>query len=371
MDMLNHPDLGKALTQSRSGLRDDHRRSLARFLFWVTGLSLMVFATLQMFSGYPWVSAVELVIGTLALIGVARINHTPYFERWVYGYLFTLFSFFIVLMLLPDASMAAFVWVLMMPVLAYLLLGRREGMILSVPFMLLGCAVYFVFLGGVQGLSKADFVIDFLNMVLCGSLMQVFMYMYEQRREEAEQRLIEVAQTDALTGLANRGNFQSTLIRTIAESERSSSVFALVMMDIDHFKVINDTHGHETGDYVLQEIGQCLQERLRGTDFVGRLGGEEFGLILRDVKPKAAYELIEELRTRIAARKLRFANVDLSVTATFGLAQWPEDGRTADLLFSAADQQLYRGKRAGRNQVASPTKVLSPQIKDVAAGGKG
>ncbi|MEP3560907.1 MAG: diguanylate cyclase [Marinobacter sp.] len=371
MDMLNHPDLGKALTHSRSGLRDDHRRSLARFLFWVTGLSLMVFATLQLFSGYPWVSAVEVVFGTLAFVGVARINHSPHFERWVYGYLLTLFSFFIVIMLLPDASMAAFVWVLMMPVLAYLLLGRREGMILSVPFMLLGCIVYFIFLGGVPGLSTADFVIDFLNMVLCGSLMQVFMHMYEIRREEAEQRLIEVAQTDALTGLANRGNFQSTLIRTIAESERSNAAFALVMMDIDHFKVINDSHGHEAGDYVLQEIGQCLQERLRATDFVGRLGGEEFSLILRDVQPVAAYELIEELRQRIAARKMHLGGSDFSVTATFGMAQWPEDGRQADILFSVADQHLYRGKRAGRNQVATSFDPLTSQSNDAAAGGEG
>ena len=371
MDMSNHPDLGKAMTLSRSGLRDNHRRSLARFLLWVTGLSLMVFATLQLFSGYPWVSAVEYAFGGLAFVGVARINHTPHFERWVYGYLFTLFSFFIVIMLLPDASMAAFVWVLMMPVLAYLLLGRREGMKLSVPFMVLGCVVYVVFLSGIEGLSTADFVIDFLNMVLCSSLMQVFMYMYEARREEAEQRLIEVAQTDALTGLANRGNFQSTLTRTIAESERSNAAFALVMMDIDHFKVINDTHGHEAGDYVLQEIGQCLQERLRVTDFVGRLGGEEFGLILRDVQPEAAYELIEELRQRIANRKLRLGNADMAVTASFGMAQWPEDGRQADTLFSVADQHLYRGKRAGRNQVTSSFDAQSAREKDAAAGGEG
>ncbi|MFV8572146.1 GGDEF domain-containing protein [Marinobacter sp. SBS5] len=359
MDKFNHPDLGKALMQSRSGLRDNHRRSLARFLFWVTGLSLMVFAVLQLFSGHPWVSAAEVIVGSLSFLGVARINHTLHFERWVYGYLLTLFSFFIAIMLLPDASTAAFVWVLMMPVLAYLLLGRREGMMLSVPFMLLGCVVYFFYLAGLAELSRADFVIDFLNMVLCSSLMQVFIYMYEARREEAEQRLIEVAQTDTLTGLANRGNFQSTLTRTIAESERSNTAFALVMMDIDHFKIVNDTLGHEAGDFVLQEIGKCLRDRLRTTDFVGRLGGEEFGLILRDVSPTAAYELIEELRQRIAVRELSYGGTGIKVTASFGMAQWPEDGRQADSLFSVADQHLYRVKRAGRNQVASSFAGLS------------
>src|SRR5690606_39990572 len=88
-------------------------------------------------------------------------------------------------------------------------------------------------------------MINLLNMVFCGILMQMFMHMYEARREEAEQRLVEVAQTDSLTGLANRASFQSTLARTIAESERSSTAFALVIMDIDHFKSVNDTLGHD------------------------------------------------------------------------------------------------------------------------------
>lgn len=349
MNILKHPDLGKTLEQSRSGLRDNHRRSLARLLFLVTGSALVVFACLQIFNGYAWVAALELSASALVFFGAARLKTTPHLQQWVYAYLVALFSFFIVIMLLPDASVAAFVWVLMMPVLAYLLLGKHEGMILSVPFMLLGGVVYYFFL---EDVGSAHGMIDLLNMVLCGSLMQMFMHMYEARREEAEQRLVEVAQTDSLTGLANRASFQSTLARTIAESERSSTAFALVIMDIDHFKSVNDTLGHDAGDYVLRHISQCLSERLRTTDFVGRLGGEEFGLILRDVRPDDAFELMEELRLRIAGRELRYGEAGIRVTASFGIAQWPEHGREAEALFSVADRYLYRGKRAGRNRVA-------------------
>lgn len=359
MDMSNHQDLGKTLEQSRSGLRDNHRRSLARLLFLVTGSVLMVFASLQLFNGYAWISALEVAAASLLFFGTPRLKNTPHLGKWVYGYLIALFSFFIAIMLVPDASVAAFVWVLIMPVLAYLLLGKREGLILSGPFMLLGCVVFYFYLGNI---GSAASMIDLLNMVLCGCLMQVFMHKYEARREEAEQRLVEVAQTDALTGLANRANFQSTLARTIAESERSNTAFVLVMMDIDHFKIINDTLGHDAGDYVLREIGRCLQERLRTTDFVGRLGGEEFGLILRDVRSEAAYELMEELRLRIAGRELSYGDADIQVTASFGMAQWPDDGREAEALFSVADQYLYRGKRAGRNRVASPCAQLSPGV---------
>ncbi|MGC8119761.1 GGDEF domain-containing protein [Marinobacter sp. VGCF2001] len=349
MKPSKHPDLGTTLEQSRSGLRDNHRRSLTRLLFLVTATALTVFAGLQLLNGYPWVAAAELCASGLLFYGVRCLQTTHRLQQWIYAYLVSLFSFFIVIMLLPEASIAAFVWVLLMPVLAYLLLGKHEGMILSLPFMLVGGVVYYFFLGDV---GSAHRMIDLLNMILCGGLMQVFMHMYEVRREEAEQRLVDMAQTDALTGLANRANFQSTLARTIAECERSATGFAFVIMDIDHFKLVNDTLGHDAGDFVLRRIARCLTERLRATDFVGRLGGEEFGLILRDAKPADAFELMDELRERIAGSEVAYGNAGIRVTASFGIAQWPDHGREAETLFCVADRCLYSGKRAGRNRVA-------------------
>ncbi len=368
MNTSKHPDLGATLEQSRSGLRDNHRRSLTRLMFLVSGCSLAVFALLQVFNGYPWLALLELCASALLFYGVVTLKTTRHLQQWIYTYLVAMFSFFIVIMLLPEASISAFVWVLMMPVLAYLLLGKREGMILSVPFMLVGGAVYYVFLGHV---GSAHVMIDLLNMTLCGALMQVFMHMYEMRREEAEQRLVDVAQTDALTGLANRASFQATMARTIAECERSGAGFALVLMDIDHFKLVNDTLGHDAGDHVLRNIGLCLTERLRTTDFVGRLGGEEFGLILRDVKPADAFELMEELRERIARRELQYGEAGIRVTASFGIAHWPEHGREAEILYRVADRCLYSGKRAGRNRVAPAAMVNGGESAGSVAGSLG
>ncbi|WP_336367685.1 GGDEF domain-containing protein [Marinobacter sp. C2H3] len=348
MNTPEHPDLGVALEHSRSGLRDGHRRSLTRLLFLVTGLSLAVFGVLQVFNGFPRIALVEWAISGLLLAGVSRLRTTRRLQAWIYVYLTALFAFFLAIMLFPDASISAFAWVLMMPVLAYLLLGKREGLWLSLPFMLAGAVVYLIYLGR---LGSAHALIDLLNMVLCGALMLVFMHHYEARREEAEHRLVAMAQTDNLTGLANRASFQSTLNRTIAECDRSGTGFALVMMDIDHFKLVNDTLGHEAGDHVLAQIGRCLSDRLRATDSVGRLGGEEFGLILRDVQPAVAFELTDELRQRIAGQDLRYGDVDIRVTASFGIAHWPEHGRDAATLFRVADRCLYAGKHEGRNQV--------------------
>ncbi|MBU2952780.1 GGDEF domain-containing protein [Marinobacter sp. F3R08] len=349
MTTSDHPDLGATLEQSRSGLRDSHRRSLMRQLFLTTGTALVVFACLQISNEHLWVGVGELGASAVLFFGFWRLKTTSCLQQWIYGYLVTLFAFFLLIMLLPEASVSAFVWLLMMPVLAYLLLGKHEGMILSVPFMLAGGVIYYIHLGQVD---SAHAMIDLLNMALCGALMLAFIHFYEVRREQAEQRLVDMAQTDALTGLANRSNFQSTLSRTIAECDRSGSGFALVIMDIDHFKIVNDTLGHDAGDFVLRNLGRCLRERLRSSDFVARLGGEEFGLILRDVKPADAFELMDELRQRIAERKLAYGEADIRVTASFGIAQWPDHGRDAETLFRVADRCLYSGKRAGRNRVA-------------------
>lgn len=349
MKAPQHPDLGASLEQSRSGLRDSHRRSLMRLLFLVTGSALVVFGCLQVFNGYLWLAAGEFVAGLMLFLGTTRIERTPHLQAWIYSYLVTGFSFALLIMLVPEASVAAFVWVLMMPVLAYLLLGKKEGFLLSAPFMLAGCVAYYVHLGAID--SAGD-MIDLLNMVLCAVLMLGFIHLYENRREEAEQKLVTMAQTDALTGLANRASFQGRLDRTIAESARSGAGFALVMMDIDHFKVVNDTMGHDAGDHVLREISRRLTERLRTTDSVGRLGGEEFGLILRDVKPEDSFELMDELRQRIADSQLQYGEAVICVTASFGIAHYPDHGISAEALFRVADHCLYSSKRAGRNTVA-------------------
>lgn len=366
MKTSHHVDLGATLEQSRSGLRDNHRRSLMRLLFVATGSALVVFACLQILNGFLWLGLGELAASAVLFVGTRRLKTTRHLQACIYAYLLTLFSFFLVIIVLPNASVAAFVWVLMMPVLAYLLLGKREGLILSVPFMIAGGILYYLYL---EDVATPHALIDLLNMVLCGALMLVFVHLYEVRREEAEQRLVDMAQTDALTGLANRSNFQGTLNRTIAECERSGTGFALVVMDIDHFKVVNDTLGHEAGDYVLKNISRCLTERLRGTDFVGRLGGEEFGLILRDVKPADAFELMDELRQRISGSELAYGEARIRVTASFGIAQWPDHGRQAESLMRVADRCLYSGKRAGRNRVAGAGS--NPRQMEILAGETG
>lgn len=343
-------DLVATLELSRSGLRDSHRRSIMRLLFTISGVGLTVFGCLQILNGFWWVGAIDFLASAVLFFSIPRLRNTNRLQLWVYGYLITVFSYFLLIMLLPEASVTAFVWVLVMPALAHVLLGKRGALTLSVPFMVAGAVIYYSYLGGV---SSPAVLIDFLNMAVCALLLLIFSYIYEMRREDAEKRLVDVAQTDAMTGLANRSCFQSALNRTIAECGRNGTGFAMVIMDVDHFKRVNDTLGHDAGDHALRHIGGCLTERLRATDSVGRLGGEEFGLILRDVKSSAAFELVDDLRQRIARSELAYGTATIRMTASFGIAQWPDHGRDAEELFRVADHRLYCSKRTGRNRIVN------------------
>lgn len=337
-------DLGKR----PSALRDAHRRALTGMMFMCTGIVLLVFGVIQIFNHNLMLSVFEFCAAAALIVSALRIEKTQRLMLWTYAYLISIFSFLIYIIVMPNASTTAFVWVFIMPVFSYLLLGRMAGFLVAAPFMVVGGIAFFVQL---EAINSARVVIDFLNPFFCAVMMLLFVQVYETRRADAENRLVMLAETDALTGLDNRRRFQSTLDRTLSEARRSQASFALVIMDIDHFKRVNDSLGHDAGDRVLQRIAVCLSERLRTTDSVGRLGGEEFGLLLRDVNRASALELVNDLRQRIAGLAMTYDQQVLHITASFGIAYWPADADRASELFQAADRRLYDGKHAGRNTV--------------------
>ncbi len=157
------------------------------------------------------------------------------------------------------------------------------------------------------------------------------------------------AATDALTGLPNRRAIDDTLKRMIAHASRSASPMAAILLDLDHFKQINDTFGHEEGDAVLASVGELLSSTVRTSDFVGRSGGEEFIALLPDTDTEGALEAAEKLRVRIAGVKL--THVDRAISASFGVAVYPDVAGDAQMLLRLADRALYAAKAGGRNRV--------------------
>lgn len=165
--------------------------------------------------------------------------------------------------------------------------------------------------------------------------------------------LCELSLTDALTGLANRRHFRNVLSREIDVVARSGDSALLLMLDIDHFKQINDVHGHSVGDKVIQAIARCLSSCVRPMDTVARYGGEEFAVILPCCQTLYGQIVAERIRQSVAALRIEASDdLELNVTISIGGSFAPEWGRsTAALWIDLADAQLYCAKTEGRNRV--------------------
>ena len=180
-----------------------------------------------------------------------------------------------------------------------------------------------------------------LGAVVAGSLELAWSYQEVDRR----------ARTDPLTGLYNRMHFGEQLERTLTEADRFNQPVSLVLVDVDHFKVVNDAWGHEAGDAVLKHVARILQEGVRAVDICVRYGGEEIAMLMAQTDSNRAVEVAERLRSRIAATVVRHAGAEIAVTASFGVATYPETVKVRDQLFPCADKALYIAKREGRNCV--------------------
>ena len=161
------------------------------------------------------------------------------------------------------------------------------------------------------------------------------------------------ARIDALTGLSNRRHFEEQLQRIIAETDRFGGCGSLVLVDIDHFKTVNDTYGHQAGDQVLRQVARALVEGVRTVDVCARYGGEELAVLLPQTGLDGARDLAERLRRSIADRTIRVGGEEIRVTASFGVASYPDPVKVKDSLFPAADRALYAAKHDGRNCVRS------------------
>lgn len=177
------------------------------------------------------------------------------------------------------------------------------------------------------------------------------------QRKKAEQNIHYLANYDSLTGLPNRLKLDNQLSYILNTSKRNKSTFALMFLDLDHFKDINDTLGHEVGDILLIELGQRIRSVLREEDTVARLGGDEFVLVLPQADANGA-QLIAEKIISTVQENFRIQQHKLNVTASIGVAMYPNDGIDKETLFKNADTAMYRAKKDGRNNFSFYTQEL-------------
>ena len=169
--------------------------------------------------------------------------------------------------------------------------------------------------------------------------------------ERHQMSLQHMAIRDALTGLYNRREFKARLGVELERARRYSHPFAVLLIDIDHFKAVNDTYGHPAGDQVLVAVAGALRDGMRPVDTVARYGGEEFAVILAEIRAEAAVAMAERLREQVAALPVGLGADEVRVTISIGVAAFPQHGGRTDTLMQQADQALYAAKGSGRDRV--------------------
>lgn len=220
-------------------------------------------------------------------------------------------------------------------------------------------------LEGVEYLSWLLFITGaLLGTALFFGVFLIFPLIRTQVREEDKLRAMTVslsarsqtlehaALTDGLTGMQNRRYFDDALKEYLDEFRRIGKPVGLMVLDLDHFKQVNDTHGHDVGDEVLRAVADCLKDMTRYHDVVARLGGEEFAVVAPNMDSETLVRFAERIRKAIAGMAVLSGNVRLKITASVGLAVWDRK-ESAEDFYRRADKQLYQAKKAGRNRVCA------------------
>jgi len=249
---------------------------------------------------------------------------------------------------LPETSITIFAWVYIVPVLAYSAMGPKQGFYFSAVFYLSVGGQYFMKFGQVTGYQDVGAI---LNVTVCSTALWGFVHAYETARFRSHRRLSLLATTDPLTGLNNRLGLESLFEQRTAASSDQGNLMGLIMMDLDLFKSINDTYGHECGDEVLRRVATVLKSCVRADDVAIRMGGEEFCLLVACKDKAQLLNTANVLRERLQSLHVPFAGKSIAVTGSIGAVVMDDDYRHLSELLVEADRRLYRAKANGRNQV--------------------
>ncbi|MDR7415875.1 MAG: GGDEF domain-containing protein [Armatimonadota bacterium] len=300
--------------------------------------------------------------GIAALYGLARTGlHRvlfPWDRHWVYVPL----AFTIVLLNLQMLLAPAARWLLIHGWLAAL--AMASGYVRFLPALGLTAAMggmYLAWAIHLPGTTGVRELLPVLNVGVSAWILAMVSERVRARRlevrglteqlREANQRLAEMALRDPLTDAFNRRYLEEQLTLEVERARRSGKSLVVAMMDLDGFKQYNDTHGHLAGDHVLRLAAAAMRASVRRGDLVARYGGDEFAVVLVDIAPQDALQVLERIRNAVASLRLADGESARRITLSVGAARFPGDGGTAQELLSRADEALYRAKSGGGNRV--------------------
>ncbi|PCC98849.1 GGDEF domain-containing protein [Halopseudomonas pelagia] len=327
-----------------------HRRLVLKALLWLTVGGGLVFGAVNVGREMWLLAGLEIIYALFALSLLRIVDTTPHLRMWTLIYLFPFFALMTFALVLPRTSFTVFAWIQTVPIICYLLLGLRGGLWMSLGFLSLGVVAFnYRYMTDDSWLN----IMVAANVGLSSAAILLFSHIYERSRVANEARLLELASTDTLTGLANRMKLAEVFQRERSHALRDNNPLSLIILDLDHFKHVNDQFGHEGGDRALRHIAQLLPQRLRDTDLFCRLGGEEFAVLLPGADLAQAAERANKLRELLAEHPPQIAEASQVMTFSAGVATLGEDGQSLDSLMVIADRRMYEAKGGGRNQVVA------------------
>ena len=333
-----------------------HRRIPAVFILIATIITMTVFVPYHLFSGNRLIAAGDLVALSASIIALIylRFAERGFFAYWIIS--LTFITLCIVTVVIGRNEISYFLWALAPPAVFFSILGKRSGMTISLLFF--AVAVILMTLPESLMASK-PYPLSVLGRYTTIYMILTFMlYYYESSQQllyqyiRREKEKFEYAsKRDPLTDLANRRELLDKMKEEQRRQLRQQKTFTLVLGDIDDFKKMNDTYGHDAGDHILKTVAQLLKDQVRGIDCPCRWGGEEFLIMLIETSIENGKNVAERIRDKIEKNHFSFHGTPIPVTMTFGLSQFQGVNDTLDSCIKRADKAMYEGKRRGKNRV--------------------
>lgn len=335
---------------------DSHRRLAFIYLLALICFGGTYFGALNAFivHNYPLsiidFTATVISLALLYLLVKNKIKHQ--IEYVIRVYLFVFYAaILLTLSFIDGAYITLYIWVFLVPPLSYLLLGREWGSVYTLVFILIELAIFH---HNFKESSSLDIVAILSDVGFCLMVVWILTHMYEKAHTQAQKKLIKLASEDFLTGLLNRSVLKQVYVRDLELSVKNKQPLSFVVFDIDWFKKINDTYGHDAGDKALLSVAKSITASSRPTDSIFRLGGEEFCMCLPKTSVKEASVIAEQVRARVESSCFEFEDKNICITVSAGIASADKLEQEFNETFKVADKFLYQAKHSGRNQVVSP-----------------
>jgi len=329
------------------------------FLINALAISMMlIFAAEAIFRGDFYNALFLFFLTALVIINIVFIifsGNDDFFNRFS---VWVITAMCVYLLSTGGVNNSGILWCYIFPLLSLYLLGIERGSMSLLILLVCSCALFYIpnnpfALVEYSSTLKIHFLASMVTVT-------VLSYFYEYTSRKSYDKLLSVSLeleeatlTDFLTGLGNRRKILQQIKYEKNSYERYPQQFSIILCDIDYFKKINDTHGHDCGDHVLKSVADIFTETLRNVDIVARWGGEEFLVLLPKIDRNGSIIAAERLRHNIEQMNIHYGNVVVNITMSFGISTWKETDNDVEAFINQADENLYRAKEEGRNRVVT------------------